>query len=147
MKVLAIASAGGHWIQLLRLKPAFEDHELIFMSTKKSFADTVKDYKFYYIPDANRNDKLSLFRTIFRSFKLVMMIKPDIVITTGAAPGLMGLLAGRVVGARTIWIDSVANVEKLSMSGIIASKFADKVYSQWEHLSSEKILYSGSVIA
>ncbi|MCC9166159.1 glycosyltransferase [Pontibacter harenae] len=146
-KILAIASAGGHWIQLLRLKPAFKYHELIFVSTKGSFAETVEGHKFYHVPDANRKNKLDILRSAIKVTNLIRLIKPDVIITTGAAPGLMGLLAGKLLGTKTIWVDSIANVEELSMSGRIASKIADKVYTQWEHLSNDEITFSGSVLS
>jgi UDP-N-acetylglucosamine:LPS N-acetylglucosamine transferase len=147
MKVLAIASAGGHWVQLLRLRPAFDGTDIIFVCTKPSFADTVRGYEFHCLPDSNRNNKLSLIKTALGAMKLVYSIKPDVIITTGAAPGLIGLIAGRLIGSKTIWIDSIANVEKLSMSGFIASKIAHKVYTQWEHLMNERVIYSESVLA
>jgi UDP-N-acetylglucosamine:LPS N-acetylglucosamine transferase len=147
MKILAIASAGGHWIQLLRLKPAFEGHDLSFASTKKSFADTVKGYKFYSIPDASRWNKLKLVYSLFCVLKLIFVLRPNIVITTGAAPGLMGIIAGKLIGAKTVWVDSIANVENLSMSGKIAASIADKSYTQWPELSNSKITFSGSVLS
>jgi UDP-N-acetylglucosamine:LPS N-acetylglucosamine transferase len=63
--------------------------------------------------------------------------RPDVVISTGAAPGLLGLILGRLFGAKAIWIDSVANSEKLSMSGKIAGYVADLWITQWSHLSSK----------
>jgi len=146
MKVLAIASAGGHWIQLLRLVPAFKKHEIIFVSTKPGFADTVKDFEFYCIPDASRKDKFLILNVIFKIFRLVFQIKPDVVITTGAAPGLIALAAAKCISSRTIWVDSIANVEKFSLSGKIAQKFADQVYTQWPDLVNENSIYKGNVL-
>jgi len=147
MKILAIASAGGHWVQLLRLKPAFEGHELIYASTKKSFADTVKGYQFYDIPDASRWNKLKLIYSLLCVFKLIFSLRPNIIITTGAAPGLMGIIAGKMIGAKTVWVDSIANVENLSMSGKIAASIADKSYTQWPDLSNSKVTFSGNVLS
>ena len=147
MKILAIASAGGHWVQLLRLRPAFEGHELIFVSTKKSFKDTVKGYRFHSIPDASRWNKLRLLYSLACVFKIVMLAKPNIIITTGAAPGLMGIIAGKIIGAKTVWIDSIANVENLSMSGRIATSIADKSYTQWPDLSTSKVTFNGNVLS
>lgn len=145
-KIIAIASAGGHWVQLLRLRPAFEGIEVTYICTKKGFAETVQGERFYSVPDANRKDKIALLKSLFTVIKLVWKIRPNIIITTGAAPGLMALIAGKALGIKTIWIDSIANVEELSMSGKIASKFADKVYTQWEHLATNKIAYKGNVL-
>lgn len=147
MKILAIASAGGHWVQLLRLKKAFDGHELIYLSTKEGNRDTVSPNAFYCIPDSNRNNKLGLFKSLFNVWKIVRTIKPSIVITTGAAPGLMGIIVGKILGAKTIWVDSIANVEQVSMSGKIAIRIADKVYTQWPDLANKKISYSGNILS
>ncbi|EOR94084.1 hypothetical protein ADIARSV_2697 [Arcticibacter svalbardensis MN12-7] len=147
MKVLAIASIGGHWVQLLRLKPAFKDSELVFMSTKQSFADTVKGFEFHCIPDSNRWNKFDLIKTFVSVYRKIKVIKPDVIITTGAAPGLMGVIIGRLMGCKTIWVDSIANVQKLSLSGRIAIRFANKIYTQWPDLASGKIIYNGKVIS
>ncbi|MGN6435071.1 MAG: oligosaccharide biosynthesis protein Alg14 [Agriterribacter sp.] len=147
MKVLAIASIGGHWIQLLRLKPAFEGADLEFMSTKKSFASMVPGHVFHTVPDANRWNKFKLMQSFWFVAKTIRKTKPDVIITTGAAPGLMGIIAGKILGIKTIWIDSIANVEKISLSGRIAMKFADVAYTQWPNLANSKIIYSGNVLS
>ncbi|MBA7545310.1 hypothetical protein ES705_37676 [subsurface metagenome] len=41
-KVLAIASAGGHWIELLRIRPAFSAFHVVFVSTNKGNAHEVQ---------------------------------------------------------------------------------------------------------
>lgn len=147
MKVIAIASAGGHWIQLLRLKPAFESDELIFISTEHSFAETVKGHRFYTVPDANRWNKMQVLKMAVQVFKILRNEKPDVVISTGAAPGLLGMIAGKTIGAKTIWIDSIANVERLSLSGKLAARVASRTYTQWPQLATGKILYHGNVLA
>lgn len=147
MKVLAIASIGGHWIQLLRLRPAFQDMDVVFVSTNKSFASLVVPYPFYAIKDFSRKNKLDIIKGFFEILKIIRKERPSTIITTGAAPGLIAIIVGRLLFCKTIWIDSLANVEELSMSGKIAIKFANKVYTQWAHLESEKVTYAGSVIS
>jgi UDP-N-acetylglucosamine:LPS N-acetylglucosamine transferase len=146
MKILAVASVGGHWVQLLRLKPAFENTELCFMSTKESFADMVPGHKFFAIPDFSRNDKLKIISSFFVILAIIREERPNLIITTGAAPGLMALFAGKLCGAKTVWVDSIANVEKLSLSGKIAVRIADRVYTQWPELANSKIIFSGNVL-
>ena len=51
-KILAVASAGGHWIQLLRLRPAFQGNELRFVTTNKEFKNDVEQ-KLYVVTDAS----------------------------------------------------------------------------------------------
>lgn len=145
-KVLAIASVGGHWIQLLRLRPAFNNCEVVFVSTKESFSEMVPGNKFYAVPDSNRGNKVGLIKSFFKLIKIIISEKPDVIITTGASPGLLGIFGGKILGIKTIWIDSIANVEQISLSGKIASKFASKVYTQWPDLATKGIHYSGNVL-
>jgi len=147
MKIIAIASVGGHWIQLLRLKQAFKGDEIEFISTKESFAATVPGHVFHTIPDGSRWNKMKLLQAFFKVTGILIRSKPDVIITTGAAPGLMGIVAGRFIGAKTIWIDSIANVEKISLSGKIAQKFANRVYTQWPDLANSKVVYSGNILS
>lgn len=147
MKTLAIASAGGHWIQLMRLLPAFKQHELIFVSTHRSFADTVKGYQFYSVPDANRWNKFKLVQMAYRVCRIILATRPGMIVSTGAAPGLMGIIVGKAMGAKTIWIDSIANVDRISLSGRIALYFADRTYTQWPHLSTNKVMFNGNVLS
>jgi hypothetical protein len=144
--ILAIASIGGHWIELQRLMPLFKEHDVTFISNKKQLAKGVKGSKYYNVPDANKDRKFDLIKCFFAVCARVIILRPRIIITTGAAPGLMGILIGRIFGAKTIWIDSVANVEKLSLSGRIALKIADRVYTQWAHLATSKVVYSGNLL-
>jgi UDP-N-acetylglucosamine:LPS N-acetylglucosamine transferase len=145
--VLAIASGGGHWQQLLRLRPAFEGERTIYLTTDAAYAKDVSGSELFVVTDANRDVPLKLLRTFAEVFWNVMRTRPDVIISTGAAPGLFGILFGRLVGARTIWIDSIANAEQLSLSGRIASKIAHFALTQWPHLATTHgPSYHGSIL-
>lgn len=144
--ILAIASVGGHWIELLRIMPLFKEKDVTFISNKISLKDTVKGYKFYTVPDANKDSKINLIRCILSVFAFILFLRPHVIITTGAAPGILGILVGKILGIKTVWIDSIANTEKLSLSGLIALRLADRVYTQWEHLATSKVVYSGNLL-
>ncbi|MFG0293279.1 MAG: UDP-N-acetylglucosamine--LPS N-acetylglucosamine transferase [Phycisphaerales bacterium JB065] len=137
-RILAIASGGGHWVQLLRLRPAFEGCEVVYSSVRPAYADDVPGETFIAIPDATRWDRLKLLWMMFKVAWLVGRVRPDVVISTGAAPGYVAIRLGRLVGARTIWLDSIANVEEVSMSGQKIGPHADLWLTQWEHLASEQ---------
>ncbi len=145
-KIVAIASVGGHWIQLLRLKPLYDKHDTVFISTRSDFKDMVEG-KFYSISDFNRNNMRGFFQAFSKLMQIMKSEKPDVVITTGAAPGLLGLIVAKLLRIETIWLDSVANVEELSLSGRIASKFCSRVYTQWPDLAGGKIIYAGNVLS
>lgn len=136
-KVLAIASGGGHWVQLLRLRPALEGCDVVFATAKEGYRSDVGDAEFRVIVDANRSNKLRLLRSVWSVYALLRRERPDVVISTGAAPGYFALRLGRMLGIRTIWVDSIANAEELSMSGSKAGACADLWLTQWPHLARD----------
>ena len=105
------------------------------------------DHKFYLVNDATRWNKLRLIALAVRVAWIVGKERPDVVVSTGAAPGYFASLFGRLFGARTIWIDSITNIERLSMSGSLAGRFADLWLTQWPHLAKAGgPQYGGSVL-
>ena len=134
-RILAISSGGGHWVELLRLRSAFEGGEVVYVTVQKDYERDVPGCRLHVINDATRWDKFGLFRVALRLFFIMLRERPDVVITTGAAPGYFALRFGRLLRAKTIWLDSIANAEELSMSGRIAGKYADLWLTQWEHLA------------
>lgn len=147
MRIMAVASEGGHWIQLLRLQSAFNDTDLVFVSTHKSTKSTNSSYRHYSVTDANRWDKFKLFKMAYQINAIVRIEKPDYIISTGAAPGLAAIFFGRLRGCKTIWIDSIANVERISLSGRLIRPFTNLHLTQWPHLAKGRTFYKGTVIS
>jgi UDP-N-acetylglucosamine:LPS N-acetylglucosamine transferase len=146
-KVLAVASSGGHWVQLRRITPAFADFEVVYVTVLKSYRSQVPENRFYSVKDATRWNKLGLIMLALRMAWIIGNERPAVVISTGAAPGYFALFLGRLFGARTIWIDSIANIEHLSMSGSRVGRYADLWLTQWPHLArTEGPHYGGSVL-
>ena len=134
-KVLAISSGGGHWVQLMRLRPAFEGCDVTYATVQEGYRSDVGDADFRVVRNGNRWSKTDLLRSALGILRLLLSVKPDVVITTGAAPGYFAVRFGKWLGARVGWVDSVANAQELSMSGIKAGSFVDLWLTQWPHLA------------
>jgi len=143
-RVLAVASGGGHWVQLCRLVPAWDGCAVTYVTTDPGLRSGVEALAvargqstpgFHVVAEANRWQKLRLLRSLLQMVMILLRIRPDVVVTTGAAPGYFALRLGGLMGARTIWIDSIANVEKLSLAGQKAGQHSDLWLTQWEHLA------------
>jgi UDP-N-acetylglucosamine:LPS N-acetylglucosamine transferase len=146
-KVLAIASRGGHWVQLLRLREAFEDVDVMYVTTVRDYRSMVNGARFRVVCEANRHQKLRMLLLALQMAWILLRERPTAIVTTGAAPGFLGIRLGKLLGARTLWLDSIANAEGLSMSGQLAARHADVVLTQWEHLDGEEgAQYQGAVI-
>ena len=136
-KVLAVASGGGHWVQLMRVRSVFEEAAVTYVTVNRDYRDEVPGARFRVVNDATRWNKLAVLLMALRLLLIVVRVRPDVVVTTGAAPGYFALRFGRWVGARTVWLDSIANVEELSLAGRMARPYADLWLAQWAHLASE----------
>jgi len=146
-RVLAVASAGGHWVQLMRLRPALEGHDLTFATSEPGYRDDVGGSRFYLFRDANRWDKLGLVRLLGRVMWIVLRARPHVVLSTGAAPGYFALRLGKRLGARTIWLDSLANAEEMSLSGKRVRPYADLWLTQWPEVArTSGAEFRGSVL-
>jgi len=149
MHVLVICSGGGHWVQMKRILPAFRGHDVSVAtvdlgSVKNAGVDFVSTTK---IPDFNRKNLLATALFFPRALQMIRKLKPTHVVSTGAAPGIITLLIARVMGCKTLWIDSIANTKKLSLSGRLACLTANEVFTQWEHLNGRHgARYVGRVI-
>lgn len=145
-KVFAAASIGGHWKQLLRItKPLEERFEVVYASTHPKCATMTDGATFYLMSDFSRKDAWRVLPAFFRLLCIIWREHPDAILTTGAAPGLVCILAGWLLRRKTIWVDSTANAVHLSASGRMARHFASRVYTQWPDLARDGVLYAGNV--
>lgn len=146
-RVLAIASGGGHWVQLLRVMPAMAGCDVAYATVNDAYRAQVPGHRFHLIADATRWSKWKLLVSALQVAAVLLRERPDVVISTGASPGYFAVRLGKVLGARTIWIDSIANVERLSLSGEKAGRHADLWLTQWPHLARpDGPQYAGGVL-
>jgi UDP-N-acetylglucosamine:LPS N-acetylglucosamine transferase len=137
-RVLAVASGGGHWVQMMRLRPVFDAHSTFYVTTMPGLAVMAGVTSSAVVRDASRRHPFSVLLLVFQLLVLFARVRPDVVVSTGAAPGLVALFIGRCLRCRTVWIDSIANAEELSMSGRVAGRVADLWLTQWPHLARDE---------
>jgi len=139
-KVMLVASGGGHWVELMRLTPAVEDCSLSFVTVQNDYRYQIERFKnarYYIVFDVTRWNKIRWMQTVIQLLLILVRERPDVIISTGALPGFFALRLGKLFGAKTIWVDSIANVEELSKSGQKIGPHASLWLTQWPHLAAE----------
>lgn len=143
VRVLALASAGGHWVQLRRLRPAWRDCDVAYATSNSGYRPEIDAEhadaglpppRFYTFPDASRWQKLRLLRQLLTVLRIFLRERPDVVISTGASAGYFALRIAKLCRRRTIWLDSIANSAELSLAGQRVGPYADLWLTQWEDL-------------
>jgi UDP-N-acetylglucosamine:LPS N-acetylglucosamine transferase len=149
MKICLVASAGGHLTQLLRTAKSWQGYDVCFVTTNRAVeAELVKYGPVYIVNECNRNQPLKLVRAVLKCAGLIRRQRPDVVISSGAAPGLLMCALGKMTGAKVVWLDSITNVERLSLSGRLVRPFADLILTQWPELAAKdtRLKYAGCVV-
>lgn len=145
--VLAVSSGGGHWVQMRHLAPAFEGADVHYATTDKTAGFGLSKGTVHFYPDANKTTPLRLIACVIRMICIISVVRPDVVISTGAAGGFVAIRIARFFGAKTMFIDSIANVKQLSISARLSVGIADRVLSQWPKVAATTgTEYKGAII-
>ena len=135
---LAVASGGGHWVQLMRLRSSFSAHEVVYLSTEFELDKAYDISNYHRVVDANLSAAWKLVVQALSVLLIMVRVRPDVVISTGASVGFFALLWAKILRKRTIWVDSIANSAKISVSGKYVKKMADLWLTQWPELAEEE---------
>ncbi len=148
LRIALVASAGGHLSQLLKLEAAWQERDVFYVTTQNLAGPNWGAARTYAVGECNRQTPWRTLRVALRCLRIVLRERPDVVISTGAAVGCLSCLFGKVLGARVIWLDSITNVERLSLAGRIVRPLADLFLVQWPDLAArfKRVEYIGSVI-
>ena len=135
LKICFAASSGGHYEQLMMLKPLIEKYESVIVTDKTLYKASVKGKKFYYMHQVNRRENLFtiwMLMNLVRSIFIIMRERPNVVITTGVLAMIPISLLVKLTGGKLIYIESFAKVTSPTKTGKLLYKFADQFYVQWE---------------
>lgn len=144
MRVLLVASFGGHLVQLERIAEHLSLGSTVWVTTRSAALERPH----HVITDFNKTKVWRALRCVVDIQRVLRHERCDAAISTGAAPGLLCLALARLGGSYTIWIDSVANVRRLSLSGRLASWLCHETLTQWPEVaaSHRRVSYLGSVL-
>lgn len=147
LKLLAVASGGGHWDELMLLRSALEPFNVTYVTTNPLLPVRDGLAEVGILPDCNRDQYFGSLRCLVASFRMIRRRRPDVVLTTGALPGLFCVVLARLFGAKTVWVDSIANWDQPSLSGRMARPFTTMWLTQWSHLADDRRkLYRGALL-
>ncbi len=103
----------------------------------------------YVVGECDRNKPFQIAVSTLKSFRFILKERPDVIITTGSLPIAITCLIGKMFGTKIIWIDSIAQIDQLSMSGKLILKYADVFLTQWPEVAAlhpHKAEYCGELL-
>jgi beta-1,4-N-acetylglucosaminyltransferase len=135
--VLLVSTAGGHLLQLWSMRAAWQGYECAWVVGSHGGTDVDSllhgERVFLAHSPAARSLK-NLARNLLLAWRLLRVLHPRIVVTTGAAVAVPFAWLGRARGIRVIYVESLARVDRPSLSCRLVAPVADRVYVQWPEL-------------
>ena len=154
-KVIFTSSSGGHLTELLKLEKLFDQYDYLLVTEKTDVTEKLEGkYNMDYLMYGSRFYLLKyIFVVIYNVIKciyIVLSFKPETVVTTGAHTGGILCYVAKILRPKTkiIYIETLAKVNSLSMTGKNVYKIADKFYVQWRGLTKmyDKAEYIGRLM-
>lgn len=136
-KICFIASSGGHFEQIMMLKPLMENYDSFVVTEKTNYSVSNEIIPFYYLKQVNRHEFKFVYYMVLnfiKSIKIFLKEKPNIVISTGALATIPMCIIAKIFRKKIIFIESFAKVNSPTLTGKLIYKFADQFYVQWEEM-------------
>lgn len=149
-KIGLIASSGGHWEELMCLKPLDKKYETFYVTEAGGQASNSNIKKIYTFSQINRREKgfiLHFINLFIQAYKITSLEKPKLYITTGALISFPFCVIAKIKGIKIIYIESFARVTNGSLTGRLVYPLADEFLVQWPKLLSvyPKAKYIGGI--
>ena len=102
----------------------------------------------HIIGECDRRKPLQAMAVVFRTLRLAIRERPDAVVTTGSMPLAIFCIWAKLFGAKIVWIDSVAQIDEMSLSGRLMRRVADLCLAQWPEVAAHNanVEYAGEVL-
>jgi beta-1,4-N-acetylglucosaminyltransferase len=141
-KLAVIASSGGHLTQLLVLQEFWTRYSRFWVTFDTLDATTaLKTERAYWAHHPTNRNLWNLLRNTVLALKVLASERPTHVISTGAAVAIPFFWLGRLLGARTIYLEVFDRIDTPTLTGRIVAPVTDHFLVQWpEQLS----LYKGA---
>jgi UDP-N-acetylglucosamine:LPS N-acetylglucosamine transferase len=149
LRICLAASAGGHISQLLKLASCWDGYKTFCVTTTEVVRDNLgKLGEVYVVGECNRQHPIRVIAVFLRCIRIIFKEKPNVVISTGAAAGCMLCFLSKIIGAKVVWVDSITNVERISLSGRMVRYIADLFLVQWPELANrhKNVEFVGTVV-
>lgn len=149
VRALLVCSPGGHLQQLLALRPAWEDMDRTWVTLPGADVGHLLEGESVVLAHGPTNRSLTkLLRNLLLAWRTVRGLRPDVILSTGAALAVPFFLVGRLLGCRVVYVESLTRTRSLSLSGRMVYPLAHAFFVQWPQAATgrRRAIYRGSIL-
>lgn len=143
-RVLMVGSSGGHLAQMLALRSWWAERERAWVTF--DLADAVsqlRDERVYFAHHPTTRSVPNLLRNFGVAVRVLLLERPDLVVSTGAGVALPFFMLARAAGVPTVYVEVYDRVASRTLSGRLCRPFTTVFLVQWQ---GQQDLYPGSVV-
>jgi UDP-N-acetylglucosamine:LPS N-acetylglucosamine transferase len=134
MKIAIISSCGGHLAEVRTLANAYSKYDHFYVINDHIENVTELKAKVIFIKHSERD--FYFFYNLFEAYVILKREKPDVLLSTGAGPIVpFTIIALLFFKTHIIYIETMASIEKPSLTGRIMYYLVKDFYYQWKTLT------------
>lgn len=146
-RALLVCSPGGHLLQLLTLQPAWDDMDCTWVTLAAPDTDyLLRDERRVLARGPTNRSLWALLTNLRLAWRVVRRERPDVILSTGAALAVPFFLAGKLFGARLVYVESLTRTTSLSLSAKMVRPLADAFFVQWPELAHGSARFAGRLL-
>ncbi len=136
MRLLLIASSGGHIFEMFCLREFWKDKDRYWVSFPTADAKYLlrdeREVSWAAYPTV-RNVP-NLLRNLVLAARILLSNRPDMILTTGSGVAAPFLWIARLLGIPTVFVESITRITELSLTARMVKPFVTKMLVQWPEL-------------
>jgi UDP-N-acetylglucosamine:LPS N-acetylglucosamine transferase len=148
MKLLLVCTSGGHFSTMMGLKQFWSAYQREWVTHVKADTEQLRGQEnVYWIQKQEARDLWIAIINFFRALFILRQSRPDLVLSTGASIAVPFILASKLLGIKTVFVESISRSTDLSMTGKLVQNLVDEIYVQWPECTKlyPKAQYKGIV--
>jgi beta-1,4-N-acetylglucosaminyltransferase len=135
--VLLVCSSGGHLLQLVSLRPAWQGLSRAWVTFDKSDARSLlRGERVIFAHGPTNRNVPNLLRNLVLAARVLRRARPRVVVTTGAGVAVPFAWLGRLMGAKVVYVESFTRIGGPSLSLRLIRPVAGRLYVQWPELAA-----------
>jgi UDP-N-acetylglucosamine:LPS N-acetylglucosamine transferase len=132
MKLLLVCNPGGHFSTMMGLKNFWSAYQREWATYPNFDTQTGLEKELVYWVEMQEARMLGKACINFvKALSILRHSKPDLVLSTGASLAVPFILASKLFGIKTVFVESISRSSSLSLSGRIVYNLVDEFYVQW----------------
>ena len=136
-KICYVSSCGGHLTEILNYSYQLDKYECFYVINQKKDISYLN--KNVYFVDHSTLD-IKFFKVLYQALIILLKEKPELIISTGASLAVQFFIIAKLLGIKTIFIESLTRINTLSKTGKIIRFLTPNFLVQTKTLSKKYTL-------